>query len=121
MIQYIPRVSISAIVNRIKAISTKRIWNIHQEFLQKHLWREKTFWTDGYFVCSVGEASPETIRKYIQNQLLCLIAFSPIAKDNWDFSYLVIKIIISTEHKIITIKKRVYFKEICTFKWSWKQ
>ena len=91
MIQYIPRVSISAIVNRIKAISTKRIWNIHQEFLQKHLWREKTFWTDGYFVCSVGEASPETIRKYIQNQLLCLIAFSPTAKDDWDFSYLVIK------------------------------
>jgi putative transposase len=96
MIQYIPRVSISAIVNRIKAISTKRIWNIHQEFLQKHLWREKTFWTDGYFVCSVGEASPETIRKYIQNQLLCLIAFSPTAKDDWDFSYLVIKYLTHT-------------------------
>jgi REP element-mobilizing transposase RayT len=36
MIQYIPRVSISAIVNRIKSITTKRIWNLHQNYLQKH-------------------------------------------------------------------------------------
>lgn len=68
MIQYIPRVSISAIVNRIKSISTKRIWDLHQIVLQKHFWKEKTFWTDGYFVCSIGEASPETIRNYIINQ-----------------------------------------------------
>jgi len=68
MIQYIPRVSISAIVNRIKSISTKRIWKIHQQFLQKHFWKEKTFWTDGYFVCSVGEANTETIQNYIKNQ-----------------------------------------------------
>ncbi|MFW9625355.1 MAG: transposase, partial [Sulfurospirillum sp.] len=25
-------------------------------------------WSDGYFVCSVGEASPETIQNYIANQ-----------------------------------------------------
>jgi putative transposase len=68
MIQYIPRVSISAIINRIKSISTKRIWDLHQIVLQKHFWKEKTFWTDGYFVCSIGEASPETIRNYIINQ-----------------------------------------------------
>ena len=68
MIQYIPRVSISAIVNRIKSISTKRIWKIHQQFLQKYFWKEKTFWTDGYFVCSVGEANAETIQNYIKNQ-----------------------------------------------------
>ena len=68
MIQYIPRLSISSIVNRIKSITTKRIWNIHQNFLQKHFWKERTFWTDGYFVCSIGEASPETIQNYIKNQ-----------------------------------------------------
>lgn len=68
IIQHIPRVSVSAIVNRIKSITTKRIWKLHQEFLYKHFWKEKTFWTDGYFVCLVGEASPETIRNYIKNQ-----------------------------------------------------
>ncbi|EAJ0747949.1 IS200/IS605 family transposase, partial [Campylobacter coli] len=24
--------------------------------------------SDGYFACSVGEATPETIKKYIENQ-----------------------------------------------------
>jgi putative transposase len=81
MIQYIPRVSISAIVNRIKSITTKRVWNLHQNCLQKHFWKEKHFglmdiFTESLlkqplfatFVCSVGEASPETIANYIKNQ-----------------------------------------------------
>ena len=29
---------------------------------------EHTFWTDGYFVCSVGNVSEEMPRKYIENQ-----------------------------------------------------
>ena len=68
MLQYIPRISISSIVNRINSITTYRVWENHNDYLQKHFWREKTFWTDGYFVCSVGEANPETIRNYIANQ-----------------------------------------------------
>ena len=68
MIQYIPRVSISSIVNRLKSITTYHLWKKYKPFLKQHFWKENTFWTDGYFVCSVGEASPETIRRYIQNQ-----------------------------------------------------
>ena len=30
--------------------------------------KEHTFWTDGYFVCSVGNVSEEMPRKYIENQ-----------------------------------------------------
>jgi len=41
---------------------------VHQNFLQEHFWKEKTFWTDGYFVCTIGEANPDTIRNYIKNQ-----------------------------------------------------
>ncbi|HCF44762.1 MAG TPA: IS200/IS605 family transposase, partial [Lachnospiraceae bacterium] len=26
------------------------------------------FWSDGYFVCSLGEVSSTTIQKYIENQ-----------------------------------------------------
>ncbi|MGB5505596.1 MAG: transposase, partial [Sulfurovum sp.] len=37
-------------------------------FLKQHFWKENTFWTDGYFVCSIGEASPDTIQNYIKNQ-----------------------------------------------------
>ena len=68
MLQHIPRISISSIVNRIKSITTHRIWKNHNIYLQKHFWRENTFWSDGYFACSIGEASPETIRNYIANQ-----------------------------------------------------
>lgn len=68
MIQYIPRVSISSIVNRLKSITTYHLWKKYKPFLKQHFWKENTFWTDGYFVCSVGEASPKTTRRYIQNQ-----------------------------------------------------
>lgn len=68
MLQHIPRVSISSIVNRIKSITTNKVWKFHNNYLQKYFWKEKTFWTDGYFVCSVGEANPETIQNYISNQ-----------------------------------------------------
>jgi REP element-mobilizing transposase RayT len=36
--------------------------------LKHQFWKDKTCWSDGYFVCSVGNASAETIRKYIQEQ-----------------------------------------------------
>ena len=48
----------------------KRIWrqNNNQIYLKKQFWKEKTFWGDGYFACSIGQVSKETIEKYIQNQ-----------------------------------------------------
>lgn len=36
--------------------------------LAKFFWKEKTFWSDGYLSCSIGNVSKETIEKYIQNQ-----------------------------------------------------
>ena len=36
--------------------------------LAKFFWKEKTFWSDVYFSCSIGNVSKETIEKYIQNQ-----------------------------------------------------
>jgi REP element-mobilizing transposase RayT len=27
-----------------------------------------TFWTDGYFACSVGNVSEEMLKRYIENQ-----------------------------------------------------
>ena len=48
----------------------KRIWrqNNNQIYLKKQFWKEKTFWEDGYFACSICQVSKETIEKYIQNQ-----------------------------------------------------
>jgi REP element-mobilizing transposase RayT len=31
-------------------------------------WKERTFWSDGYFCCSIENVSQETIRPYIESQ-----------------------------------------------------
>lgn len=69
LIRYIPRLSITSIVRKLKQESAYHIWHsTHRSFLLKHFWKEHTFWSDGYFVCSIGEASPETVRQYILSQ-----------------------------------------------------
>lgn len=68
LIEYLPRTSIASICNRLKSLSTNRLWKIHEPYLRKFYWYENLLWSDGYFACSVGEASAETIRNYIQNQ-----------------------------------------------------
>ena len=68
LIDYPPTLSIQSIVNRLKSMSTNRIWKQFGQLIQNNFWKEKTFWSDGYFVCSTGDASTETIRKYIEEQ-----------------------------------------------------
>lgn len=67
LIRYLPRFSISQIVRRLKQSSISRIWKLYPS-LVNHYWKQKIFWSDGYFVCSIGEASPDTIRQYILSQ-----------------------------------------------------
>jgi putative transposase len=63
-----PTLSAFQIVHQLKQLSTFRIWKKYATELKKHFWKERTFWSDGYFVCSTGDASTETIRKYIEEQ-----------------------------------------------------
>lgn len=68
LISYPPKLSLTSIVRRLKQISTNKIWKLHFNYLIHHFWKERTFWSDGYFVCSIGDANPNTIKKYIENQ-----------------------------------------------------
>lgn len=70
LVQYPPTKSVLDIVRLFKQMSTYRIWrqNNNHIYLKKQFWLEKTFWGDGYFACSIGQVSKETIEKYIQNQ-----------------------------------------------------
>ena len=63
-----PTLSPFDIVNRLKSQSTFHIWKKFAKFLTKNFWEEKTFWSDGYFVCTTGDASTDTIRQYIEEQ-----------------------------------------------------
>jgi len=70
LVQYPPTKSILDLVRLFKQMSTYRIWrqNKNYIYLKKQFWNEKTFCGDGYFACSIGQISKETIEKYIQNQ-----------------------------------------------------
>lgn len=59
--------SVGQYIRRIKQETTAKIWKTFP-YLKDQFWVEKTFWSDGYFVCSVGNASADTIRRYIQEQ-----------------------------------------------------
>jgi putative transposase len=67
MVESEPKLLPLQIVRRLKQGSTTRLWKYHPD-LKKHFWNEKIFWSDGYFCCSIGNASIETVRKYIESQ-----------------------------------------------------
>jgi len=70
LVSYSPAKSVLDIVRLFKQISTYRIWrqNDNEKILRKHFWKERTFWSDGYFACSIGQVSKDIIQKYIHTQ-----------------------------------------------------
>lgn len=68
LLQYNPSDSITKIVGTLKFYSTYHIWKAHNTVLSQYFWKERTLWPDGYFACSIGNVSKETIEKYIESQ-----------------------------------------------------
>ena len=56
------------IVKIVKQETTYHLWQKYSSVLSKQYWKEKIFWSDGYFACSIGEVSSATIQKYIESQ-----------------------------------------------------
>ncbi len=56
------------IVKIMKQETTHYLWTKYYNFLSKHDWKERIFWSDDYFACSIGEVSSATIQKYIKSQ-----------------------------------------------------
>lgn len=68
MIESVPKISPLQIVRVLKQQSTIQMWRKYSKELKKYYWEENTFWTDGYFVSTIGEVSIKTLKHYIQNQ-----------------------------------------------------
>ena len=67
MVQSVPMYSVKKIIQAIKSITARKIFDLHPEVKEK-LWGGK-FWTSGYYVNTVGEyANAEVIQKYVKNQ-----------------------------------------------------
>jgi putative transposase len=68
LISFSPNIKINSIVRIIKQESTINSWKIYGDYLSKYYFKEKTLWSDGYFVSSVGYVDQNTVKNYIINQ-----------------------------------------------------
>ncbi len=67
LVQSIPTYSPTKIVRTIKSITAKEIFRQMPE-VKKQLWGGE-FWSDGYFISTVGtHATEEIIKQYVKNQ-----------------------------------------------------
>lgn len=68
LVDYDTTQTVADIVKCIKQKSTYYLWQRYAVLLSQHYWKKRVFWSDGYFACSVGEASSSTIQHYIESQ-----------------------------------------------------
>lgn len=67
LIQSLPNYSPTKIITTVKSLTSRRIFAEHPE-VKKQLWGGE-FWSDGYFVASVGKNTNETVvQEYVKNQ-----------------------------------------------------
>lgn len=67
LVQTVPNILISGMVNTIKSITGRLIFEKHPE-VKTFLWKRK-FWTDGYYINTVGQyGNLNMITNYIKNQ-----------------------------------------------------
>ena len=67
LVQGIPKMPVSRIVQVIKSITAREIFSKHKE-VKKLLWGGN-LWTSGFYANTVGQyASEEVIRDYVKNQ-----------------------------------------------------
>ena len=63
-----PSMSPMQIINIIKSITARRVFETFPKLRKKELWGGE-FWSDGKYIGTVGEATSEkVVRKYIRNQ-----------------------------------------------------
>jgi len=63
-----PKTSPSDVMQIIKSISAREFFRLHPEIKKQYFWGGK-LWTQSYFVETIGNASEEVIRQYVQDQL----------------------------------------------------
>lgn len=66
-----PDINLKYLVIQIKREITIRVYQISKDmtkYLRKYYWYKNKIFSEGYFICSIGDASEDTIRRYIESQ-----------------------------------------------------
>ena len=66
MVNYPPKVSVSALVNSLKGVSSRRLRQLRPEIVRRY-WKG-ALWSPSYFAASCGGAPISIIRQYIERQ-----------------------------------------------------
>ena len=64
-----PKMSPSQIMQKVKSISAREFFKMFPDIKKRYFWGGK-LWTQSYYVETIGDATEESIRKYVQNQLV---------------------------------------------------
>jgi putative transposase len=67
LVNYPPKVAVSALVNSLKGVSSRIIRNKNYPSIRKKLWGN-ALWSHSYFAGSCGGAPIQIIRQYIEQQ-----------------------------------------------------
>lgn len=62
-----PQGCLSTLINSMKSTSSRRVRQVHGDFLKQFYWKP-VFWNRSYLILSSGGAPVEVIRAYIQEQ-----------------------------------------------------
>lgn len=68
MIETIPNINLSQLVNKLKSRTAYYLWEELSQEMSKYYWSGKWCWTRGYFISTIGNVSNKTLREYIINQ-----------------------------------------------------
>ena len=67
LVNYLPKVSVSSLVNSLKGVSSRMIRQKRYPSIRKKLWGG-ALWSPSYFAGSCGGAPIEIVRQYIEQQ-----------------------------------------------------
>lgn len=70
VIEASPTYSVAGYVNRIKAMTTQRLWDNPDtaEHLRQFYWGKRRLWHGGYFASSIGDVAAEVVLNYVKKQ-----------------------------------------------------
>ncbi|CAI1927394.1 Transposase and inactivated derivatives [Serratia quinivorans] len=67
LVNFPPEVAISKLVNSLKGVSSRKM-KLYFPDLHKSAWKSDALWSASYFAGSVGGASLEVVKKYLEEQ-----------------------------------------------------
>ena len=64
-----PKISPSQIMQVVKSVSAREFFKMFPDIKKRYFWGGK-LWTQSYYVETIGDATEDSIRNYVQNQLV---------------------------------------------------